>query len=117
MAPSRDALIVFRGHTHTRKVPGTVLNSKVALAARWTSLTEARRGSSGGRLGPNNVTVMAFVISISVGVLKDGALNGGISVDLGLNAAAIKPRHLYLLLTRLFASHYLPAAGKQRLQR
>lgn len=55
---------------------------------------------------------MAFVISISGWVLKDGALNGGISVDLGRSAAAIKPRHSYLLLTRLFAFHHLPAGGE-----
>lgn len=74
----------------TRKFSGTILNSKVALTARWTSLTGARRRSREGRLA-GNVIVMAFVISISRRVLKHGALNGGISVNLGHNTLPINP--------------------------
>lgn len=95
----------------THKVSGTILNSKVALTACWTSLTGARRRPREGRLA-NNVIVMAFVISISRRVLKHRALNGGISVNLGHNTLPINPQHLCLLLTMLFVSHYLPAAKR-----
>lgn len=74
----------------THAVFGAILNSKVALTTRWTSLTGARRGSREGRWA-NNVIVTAFVISISRRVLKHRALNGGTSVNLGHNTLAIKP--------------------------
>ncbi|CAB1416722.1 unnamed protein product [Pleuronectes platessa] len=74
----------------THEVSGTILNSKVALTDRWTSLTGARRRSREGRLA-NNVIVMAFVVSISRRVLKHRALNGGISVNLGHNTPPINP--------------------------
>lgn len=93
----------------TQKVPGPILNSKIAVLGYWMSLTGARRGSRECRLA-SNVIVMAFVISISRRVLKHRVLNGDISVNPGRNTPPIN-FSFCLLLTVLFVCHYHQAGG------